>query len=789
MTGSGGTPSGSVTFLDGTNVIGTATLTASGTAILSISTLPLGPHSLTANYTGDANDAASTSAPVVLTIQKETVTVSIASNNNPSLGGLQVTFTAALQSQTGTPTGTIAWTDGTTLIATTPVTVTGASTYTTSSLVPGQHSITATYSGDSTNSSATSNPIVETIQQANSALTLISSKNPAIVGDVVTYSVAVTGTGGQPGGNVTIKDGASVIGTITLDANGLGSLASSSLAVGNHTLTAVYAGDSYHSGSQSLPLSQLILQGSASTLTSSNNPSLGGAPVTFTATVVVSGSQPVTGTVTFKDGTTVLGVSPVNSSNVAIFATSSLATGQHSITASYSGDSFNQASISPVLVQTVQTASTTTTLSSSANPSTVGSTTILTAQVNGSGATPTGTVNFQDGSTVLGSSPVGAGGVATLSTSSLTAGQHILLAIYQGDADHVTSTSNPLLQSVQQRTTIALSSNLNPSLAANNVVFSVTVSNGANTAPPTGTVSLMDGSTLIGTAVLSATGTASFTISSLAVGQHSVSAVYGGDSQNFTSTSSPLIESVKLHASTNVLTTSSDILTATSASGASGQQVSLVATLGGDGPVAPTGSVVFSSGTTTLGTATINASGVATLTVTLTPGTYNVVSIYQGRLTLYRLDVGFGRCDRCSAFPIHHHAQTEQHDFADQATQQHPADPYFYWRIYRRPRTRLRRFASSGNMHLQHGPVHTACERPANCESHDRYWLATDRRRPCFKQTTGRRQHRAMHVAWRIAACLLLRGDRGNERKCCRDCLRCCSLPCQWRSRAAADCK
>jgi hypothetical protein len=106
--------------------------------------------------------------------------------------------------------------------------------------------------------------------------------------------------------------------------------------------------------------------------------------------------------------------------------------------------------------------------------------------------------------------------------------------------------------------------------------------------------------------------------------------MYGGDSQNFTSTSSPISQSVRLHASTNVLTASSDILTATSASGAAGQQVSLVATLGGDGPVAPTGSVVFSSGTTTLGTATINASGVAVLTVTLAPGTYNIVSIYQG---------------------------------------------------------------------------------------------------------------------------------------------------------------
>jgi hypothetical protein len=55
-----------------------------------------------------------------------------------------------------------------------------------------------------------------------------------------------------------------------------------------------------------------------------------------------------------------------------------------------------------------------------------------------------------------------------------------------------------------------------------------------------------------------------------------------------------------------------------------------VATLSGDGPIAPSGTVVFNSGTTTLGTAAINTSGIATLAITLAPGIYNVVSVYQG---------------------------------------------------------------------------------------------------------------------------------------------------------------
>jgi hypothetical protein len=91
-------------------------------------------------------------------------------------------------------------------------------------------------------------------------------------------------------------------------------------------------------------------------------------------------------------------------------------------------------------------APTTTALTSSVNPSTLGQSVTLTATVTGS--SPTGTVQFVDGSTNLGAPVALVGNVATLVTSSLTAGSHSITAVYSGDTDDAASTSPPLVQVV-----------------------------------------------------------------------------------------------------------------------------------------------------------------------------------------------------------------------------------------------------------------------------------------------------------------------------------------------------
>ncbi len=122
--------------------------------------------------------------------------------------------------------------------------------------------------------------------------------------------------------------------------------------MGTNTIKAVYGGDSTFIGSKSKALSQVVSKATTTTtLVSSQNPSNGGQPVTFTASVTPQFGGTVKGTVTFYDGPTGL-TTVFLSGGVATFTTSTLTSGTHSITATYNGsNSFTGSSAS--LTQTV----------------------------------------------------------------------------------------------------------------------------------------------------------------------------------------------------------------------------------------------------------------------------------------------------------------------------------------------------------------------------------------------------------------------------------------------------
>jgi hypothetical protein len=252
---------------------------------------------------------------------------------------------------------------------------------------------------------------------------------------------------------VTFNDGSTALGTGTLNGSGVAAYTTSNLAVGQHSMTAVYGGDANNAGSTSSVVTQTVIAATTTTtLASSANPSMSGVSVTFTATVTGNYGGTLTGTVTFMDGATTLGTGTLNGPGIATYTTSSLAVGQHSMTATYGGDTNNAGSTSPVLTQTVQQptlATTNTTLASSANPSMSGSSVIFTATVATSGSkTPTGTVTFNDGSTALGTGTLNGSGVAAYTTSNLAVGQHSMTAVYGGDANNAGSTSSVVTQTV-----------------------------------------------------------------------------------------------------------------------------------------------------------------------------------------------------------------------------------------------------------------------------------------------------------------------------------------------------
>jgi autotransporter-associated beta strand protein len=635
-----GTPSGTVTFKDGAATLGTGTLDGSGQATLSSSALSVGSHSITVVYGGDADFTSSTSSTLTQTVGQDSSTSAVASSTNPSVFGQSVTFTATVTSSapgSGTPTGTVTFMDGSTTLGTGTLDGLGVTTFSTSALSIGSHSITAVYGGDTNFTTSTSSTLSQAVNQDSSSSVLASASNPWVFGQSVTFTATVTSNSpgaGTPTGIVTFMDGATTLGTNTLDGSGQATLSTSALSVGSHAIKVVYGGDTDFTSSMSSALNQTVGQDSStSVVASSANPSVFGQSVTFTATVTsdAPGSGTPTGTVTFKDGSTTLGAGTLDGSGLATFSTAGLSLGSHSITVVYGGDTDFTGSTSSTLTQTVDQDSSTSVAASSANPSVFGQNVTFTATVvsnaPGSG-TPTGSVTFKDGATVLGTTTLNGSGVATFSTSALGVASHSISALYGGDTNFTSSTSSTLTQTVSQdATTSAVASSDSSAVFGESVTFTATITaNAPGAGTPTGTVVFKDGSTTLGTGTLNGSGIATFATSALAVAGHSITAVYGGDTNFTTSTSSTLTQTVSQDTSTSVVASSAN-------PSVSGQSVTFTATVTSNAPGSgtPTGTVTFLDGSTTLGTGTLNGSGVATLGVSaLAVGSQSITVVYSG---------------------------------------------------------------------------------------------------------------------------------------------------------------
>ncbi len=312
-------------------------------------------------------------------------------------------------------------------------------------------------------------------------------------------------------------------------------------SVGSHTVK-FFSQDKAGNVEATKSTSFSIASPTTATLSSSLNPSRYLQNVTFTAKVTPSLSGTATGTVTFKFGSTTLGTGTL-SGGVATLTTNALPEGvSDSITASYGGAADFFASTSSALAQSVLKGQTTTTLTSSANPSEFGQSTTFTATIVAEhGGTPTGTITFKNGSTTIGTAAL-SGGKATLAVSNLPVGALSITAAYGGSGNYLTSTSSALTQTVKAATTVKLTSSSNPATAGSTVTFTAKVS--ASSGPtPTGTVTFKDGSTTLGTGSLSS-GTASLSTKTLAKGTHSITAAYGGNLDDTSSTSLSLSEAI-----------------------------------------------------------------------------------------------------------------------------------------------------------------------------------------------------------------------------------------------------
>ena len=327
--------------------------------------------------------------------------------------------------------------------------------------------------------------------------------------------------------------------------------------------------------------------------------------VTLTATV-----SPTTysGMVTFLDAGTSINISPIVNGTATYFA-SNLSVGSHPITALYSGDAVYSASTSSILTQTVNKASTTATLSSSANPSNCGQSIFFTAAVSPTSAT--GTVQFNIDGVSFGSPvPLSNGSASSGATIALTSGNHSVTAVYSGDANYNGSTSSVLTQVVNKiSTAVTLSSSAPYSADGQSVTFTASVS----PTIATGAITFKDGVTTLGTGTLSG-GQTTYSTTTLSIGVHSITAVYGGGTNYAGSTSSVLTQTVT---------------TVTATFGQTSGPVGTVITVTGSGwAVSDIISGVTVGGVTATKTLSVNSSGnlSGTITVpTVTVGLKNII--------------------------------------------------------------------------------------------------------------------------------------------------------------------
>jgi hypothetical protein len=391
-----GALTGSVTFLDGSTVLGTMAINAGGQATLAISTLSVGSHSITASFTGNINYAASNSPAISQTVQQTATQTTLSSASSTTLAGKPASFSVAVTSATGIPTGQVTLRDGSTVLGTTTLSAAGSCSFSTTSLARGTHSITVAYAGDSNYSGSISAAVQQIVQLAQPAVTLSGPANPVDAGTPANFTATLSTPGMPPVGTLTLLNGSTVLGTANISGVGSIAFSTSTLGIGNDTITATYSGDANNSAATSTSVTVAVRQANTTTTLMTNvDPLTQGNTLALTATVT-SDSPNAGGQVRFFDGAAVLGTTALGANGSSSFSSAGLGLGTHALTAAYLGDTNHAGSTStPTTELVVQ--STSATLTSSNNPAASGQSVAFTTRIGGaSKLIPTGVATLRD---------------------------------------------------------------------------------------------------------------------------------------------------------------------------------------------------------------------------------------------------------------------------------------------------------------------------------------------------------------------------------------------------------
>ena len=249
---------GTVQILDGSTQLASLAVQGGGCAYWYIAPgLSSGAHTLTAVYSGDSNNAAGTSLPVLATVVPASVTLAPACWNASFAYGQSYQCTVTLSSNGGTPTGALAYSlDGGAI--TSVALSSGNAQFALGTPSVGSHSLTISYAQQGNYAAATSATESFTVAAAPVVVSLTPSSWYTKASSGISFAAAVTSwSAGAPSsnGNVLFYDGATLLGTVAVDASGKATLSTSSLSAGTHTITATYDGGSnYASGSASVTI-------------------------------------------------------------------------------------------------------------------------------------------------------------------------------------------------------------------------------------------------------------------------------------------------------------------------------------------------------------------------------------------------------------------------------------------------------------------------------------------------------------------------------------------------------
>lgn len=361
--------------------------------------VPGGVYKMTARYGGDGTYYSSSSAPISVTVTPEAslsyvgalgggsfnLTPSSISYDEP----LHLGFVVGGNSGYGYPTGTVSlavdgqpvstvladgvtlspmvlnYGENSTLLSGSNVPVSQSSTisYLNAGFPVGSHQMQATYPGDNSFSSSVSNIYNFTVTKANSQIadffpngTVVANVPVMIGGQVALYNYCA-----PFGGTVTVTDITST--PVVVGSGSLTSLYCDSYnflvtfpASGTRTVRVDYSGDNNVKPSFAIYTQIQVYDNTSSftTLSADLSNALVGNPVTLTA-MVSSDVQlhPATGSITFLDGSTVLGTAALDGTGTAVLVVTTLAGGQHSLTASYAGDGVITGSVSSPITEAI----------------------------------------------------------------------------------------------------------------------------------------------------------------------------------------------------------------------------------------------------------------------------------------------------------------------------------------------------------------------------------------------------------------------------------------------------